>query len=153
MEFSGKYLIKASRQLVWQGLNDEKILQETIFGCQKISWVSENKLEVQILVNFGVIKKNFVGFLELSNVEPALKYTLSGKGKGGILGKVHASADIELKDEGENTILEFSAFGGGSSAIMSLGKSIIGSSAQKIIDRFFERFANAMQVEIIVLDE
>ncbi len=156
MKFSGKYIINAPRQQVWEALNDEKILKETIFGCQKIAWVSDNKLEIEILVNLGVMKKSFIGDLELANVKKAKKYTLKGSGRGGILGKVHASADIELKDyEQENgirgTYLEFTAIGGGSSAIMSLGKTIIGSSAQRIIDRFFERFAQAMGVEITSL--
>ncbi len=40
-----------------------------------------------------------------------------------------------------------------SKTIMKLGKSLISSSAQKIIDKFFERFAKAMDAKIIVLDE
>jgi hypothetical protein len=153
MQFSGKYIIKAPRLKVWEALNDEKILKETIFGCEKISWISKDELEIEIMVNFGVMKKSFSGDLKLSNIDPAVKYSLSGKGRGGILGKVHANADIELKDDGNDTYLEFNAKGGGSNALMSLGKSIIGSSAQRIIDRFFERFAQAMQVEIISLSK
>ncbi len=152
MEFSGHYLIKAPRIKVWQALNDEKILKRTIFGCQEIVWVKENQLEIKIMVSLAGMKKQFIGDLFLSDIRPAQKYTLSGQGRGGILGKVHASADIELQDSGEDTILQFSAQGGGSKTIMKLGKSLISSSAQKIINRFFERFADVMGVEIVILD-
>ena len=153
MQFTGRYIIDAPRIKVWEALNDEDILQKTIFGCQKISWVSKEQLELEVLVNLGVVKRVFFGDLILENVIEAKKYTLKGRGRGGILGKVHASADIELKDHGSGTCLKFSALGGGSSAIMTLGKSIVGKSAQKIIDKFFERFAKAMGVEIFLDDE
>ncbi len=158
MQFSGKYIIDAPRQTVWEALNDEEILQKTIFGCQKITWISNSQLEIEVLVNLGVMKKSFIGYLELEDVKEAQKYTLKGKGRGGILGKVHASADIELKDhlldgDKSGTYLEFVAQGGGSGTIMNLGKAIIGSSAQKIIDNFFERFAKAMGVEIVVFED
>lgn len=153
MEFSGQYLIMAPRIKVWQALNDEKILKQTIFGCKKICWVKEDQLELEVEVNLTVLKKTFKGDLFLSDIEVASKYTLSGRGRGGILGKVHASANIELIDreiKGDlATQLQFNAVGGGSNSIMKLGKTIIGSSAQKIIDRFFERFAQAMKVEIL----
>ncbi len=157
MQFSGKYIIGASRQAVWEALNDEKILQKTIFGCQKITWISANQLEIEVLVNLGVMKKTFIGDLELVDVKEAQKYTLKGKGRGGVLGKVHASADIELKDHlfddnKSGTYLEFIAMGGGSGTIMNMGKAIIGSSAQKIIDKFFDRFAQAMGVKIEIVN-
>ena len=83
---------------------------------------------------------------------PAQSYTHSGRGKGGLLGLAEGSADITLVEDGAETLLSFSAKGGASGQIMKLGKAIVGNSAQKIIDGFFERFAAAMGVEIATLD-
>ena len=44
----------------------------------------------------------------------AERYTLSGKGKGGLLGLAEGSADIVLSDLSEDTLLVFSAEGGAS---------------------------------------
>ncbi|MCF6344440.1 MAG: carbon monoxide dehydrogenase subunit G [Devosiaceae bacterium] len=151
MQFSGKYLIKAPRDEVWRALNNADILKETIPGCKKIAWVSDNELELEIMINLGLINPKFAGGLELKNVTAAQKYTLLGYGKGSILGHAHGEADIELSDFEGGTILSFNAKGGGSNALMKLGKKIIGKSAQKIIDRFFERFAKAMGAEIKTL--
>jgi uncharacterized protein len=52
---------------------------------------------------------------------------------------------------GMATVLQFNARGGGSGQIMALGKAVIGKSAQGIIDRFFIRFANAMDTSVISL--
>lgn len=175
MEFSGTYLIFADRNAVWRALNDVEALKQAIPRCEKISWSSENTLDLTIKVNLGIIKPKFSGELELSNIVEAQKYTLEGRGHGGLLGLARGSADIELQDEeitsfdildlkereqktdlaqGDmGTILSFVAQGGASDKIMALGKSIIGKSAQGIIDRFMGRFCDALGAPMLPIQE
>lgn len=136
---------------VWQALNDPEILKSAIPGCSQIAWSGPATLDLAITVNLGVVKPSFKGELVLSNVIEAQSYTLSGKGKGGLMGLAEGAADITLADDGTATLLAFSAQGGASGQIMKLGKAIVGNSAQKIIDGFFERFAQAMGAQIIAL--
>jgi carbon monoxide dehydrogenase subunit G len=151
MDFGGRYRIGADRQAVWSALNNPEMLKAAIPGCSHIAWSGAETLDLAITVNLGVMKPVFKGELALSNVVPAQSYTLSGKGKGGLLGLADGAADITLADDGEATLLAFAAQGGASGQIMKLGKAIVGNSAQKIIDGFFERFAQAMGVEITPL--
>ena len=151
MDFGGRYIIAAPRAAVWAALNDAAILKAAIPGCHAIDWAGENALDLEIKVNLGVMQPVFRGELELSNIEPAASYTLSGRGKGGLLGKAEGSANIALADEGDETLLVFTADGGASGQIMKLGKAIIGNSAQKIIDGFFLRFGAAMGAEVTPL--
>lgn len=152
MDFGGRYLLAASRHDVWAALNDTEVLKATIPGCQRIEWTSETTLELQIRVSLGVVHPVFAGDLTLSNVLPAKSYTLSGKGRGGLMGLAEGAADITLSDSGAGCELAFAARGGASGQIMRLGKSLIGHSAQKVIDGFFERFAQAMGTTIEVLE-
>lgn len=151
MDFGGHYRLKASRDTVWAALNDTAMLKAAIPGCQRIDWTGPAALELEIKVNFGVLHPVFKGDLALSDIVPAQRYRLTGKGRGGLMGLAEGSADIVLSDAGQETALRFSAAGGASGQIMGLGKAIIGGSAQKIIDGFFERFAAAMGVELAVL--
>lgn len=152
MDFGGRYLLAASRHDVWAALNDTEVLKATIPGCQRIEWTSETTLELQIKVSLGIVHPVFAGDLTLSNVLPAQSYTLSGKGRGGLMGLAEGAADITLSDSGTGCELAFAARGGASGQIMRLGKSLIGHSAQKVIDGFFERFAQAMGTTIEVLE-
>ncbi len=153
MEFGGRYRITADRMAVWAALNDPQMLKAAIPGCSFIDWSGTDSLDLEITVNLGVIKPVFRGGLTLSNVVPAQSYTLAGKGKGGLLGLAEGAADITLEDGGPGqTLLQFSAQGGASGQVMKLGKAVIGNSAQKVIDGFFERFAEAMGVGIVALD-
>jgi len=148
MQFGGNYLVAAPRQAVWHALNDTNVLRATIPGCRRIDWTGETTLELEIEVNLGLMQPVFAGDLELRNVVPAERYTLAGRGRGGLLGKAEAAADISLADEGNQTRLTFISNGGADGGIMKLGKSLIGNSAQKVIDGFFERFGEAMGVEV-----
>lgn len=152
MEFGGRYRIAAPRMAVWAALNDPDMLKAAIPGCTHIAWAGPDSLDLEIRVNLGVAKPVFKGELVLSDVLPAESYTLAGRGKGGIMGLAEGAADITLSDDGEATFLAFTAHGGASGQVMKLGKALIGNSAQKIIDGFFERFAEAMGAPIEMLD-
>lgn len=142
----------APRLQVWQALNDTAILAEVIPGCENIAWRDETSLDLGVKVNLGVMHPVFTGELELSDIEPARAYTLSGRAHGRILGRAHGQARITLSDSGDDTQLSFLAEGGASDRLLALGKPLIGNSVQKVIDRFFERFAGAMQVSVIALE-
>lgn len=152
MDFGGRYLFGAKRAEVWAALNDTRVLGAVIPGCQQIEWTSASTLELTIKVSLGIINPTFAGELELSNVLPAQSYTLSGRGKGGMLGMAHASADITLEDVIEGTVLTFEAGGHADGGIMRLGRQVIGNSAQKVIDGFFEAIGREMGVSVAAME-
>lgn len=153
MQFGGRYRFGASRGAVWAALNDAAILAAVIPGCEAIAWTSPATLELRIKVNFGLIHPVFAGELGLSDVHPAERYTLTGRGKGGLLGLAHAAAEITLTDDPDGTILSFAAIGKADGGIMRLGKALIGNSAQHVIDGFFEAIGREMKVNVTALPQ
>ncbi len=151
MEFGGRYLFSAPRQAVWKALNQTEMLKAAIPGCRRIDWTGQASLECEIQVNFGIVQPVFTGDLELRNVVPAESYTLAGRGRGGLLGMAEAAADITLSDAAGGTELLFRASGGADGGIMKLGKAVIGNSAQRVIDGFFDRFGRAMGADVTPL--
>ncbi|MDO8359611.1 MAG: SRPBCC domain-containing protein, partial [Devosia sp.] len=121
MQFGGRYRFGATRQAVWAALNDAAILEAVIPGCEAIAWTGPATLELRIKVNFGLVHPVFAGELGLSDVHPAERYTLTGRGKGGLLGLAHAAADITLTDDPDGAILSFAAIGKADGGIMRLG--------------------------------
>lgn len=148
MDFGGRYLFAATRQAVWAALNDTEILKAVIPGCRAIAWTSETTLDLAIQVNFGIVQPVFAGELGLSDVRPAERCTLTGRGRGGLLGLAQGAADITLADHPDGTILGFEAVGKADGGLLRLGRAIIGNSAQKVIDGFFESIGLAMGVEV-----
>ena len=151
MDFGGRYLFDAKRAEVWAALNDVAILKAVIPGCERIEWTGPASLDMTIKVNFGLVHPTLEGDLTLSDVHPAERYTLSGRGKGRMLGLAHASAEITLEDAPGGTILSFEAIGSADGGIMRLGKAMIGNSAQKIIDGFFDAIGKEINVSVEAL--
>jgi len=139
MQFGGRYLFSAPRAAVWAALNDTDKLRAAIPGCRRLDWTGPGTLELELKVDLGVLSPTFTGDLSLTDIVPAEAYTLSGRGRG-LLGKAEGAARIALADLDGGTELRFTATGGADGRIMNLGKALIGKSAQKLIDRFFEGF-------------
>jgi carbon monoxide dehydrogenase subunit G len=150
MQFGGRYLFSAPRDTVWAALNDTTKLQAAIPGCRRLDWTGPAELELELKVSLGIVSPTFTGDLSLSNIVPAERYTLSGRGKG-LLGAAQGAAEIVLADAGRGTELRFTATGGADNAIMKLGKTLIGKSAQRVIDHFFERFGDTFGASVTPL--
>ncbi len=151
MDFGGRYLFAATRPDVWAALNDTRILGAVIPGCETIAWTSPTTLDLRIKISLGIVHPRFAGELVLSDVHPADRYRLSGHGKGGLLGLAQGAADIALADAPDGTILTFSAIGKADQGIMRLGRALLGNSAQKLIDGFFESIGREMAVNVTAL--
>ena len=143
MNFGGRYVFAADRPAVWAALNDVRVLSAVIPGCEDIHWTGADTLDLTIKVSLGFVHPVFSGELLLSNVLPAERYTLSGRGRGP-LGLAQATADIELTDTAGGTLLSFEADGKADGGVMRIGKALIGRSAQKLIDGFFESIGREM---------
>jgi carbon monoxide dehydrogenase subunit G len=151
VDFGGRYLFGAKRDEVWAALNDTRVLAAVIPGCERIGWTGPDSLDLTIKVSLGFLHPTFAGELRLTNIDPARSYTLTGRGKGGVLGMAQASADITLSDDPGGTRLVFAAVGKADGGIMRLGRALIGNSAQKLIDGFFEAIGREMAVEVTPL--
>jgi len=151
MEFGGRYLLAAPRERVWAALNDTQVLAAAIPGCRRIEWTGPTTLALEIGVSLGPLNPVFSGDLTLSDIQPAESYRLAGRGRGGLLGLAHGAAYIALIEGAGGTELSFLAEGGASGRLMQVGRTLLGHSAQAVIDGFFARFAAAMGAEITVL--
>ena len=151
MEFGGRYRLSAPRAVVWAALNDTEKLRAAIPGCRRLDWTGPDELALELEVGLGVVKMSFSGDLSLRDVEPARSYTLSGRGRG-VMGKAEGAARIVLTDLGDDTELRFTAVGGADSALMKLGRTLLGRTAQKVIDHFFSRFGESFGAEVTSLD-
>ena len=76
------------------------------------------------------------------------KFRLSGVGDGGIAGFAKGGADVELIEEGDNTLLRYKAKAETGGKIAQLGSRLITSAARKLSKAFFENFEKIMRGEM-----
>ena len=98
LDMNGEYVLSVRRAAVWSALNDPKMLQPCIPGCESLEQVSETEFAVVARLAVGPVKARFKGKLRLQDLDPPMAYTLVGESEGGIAGFAKGSAAVVLAD-------------------------------------------------------
>jgi uncharacterized protein len=144
MDMTGEFRIPASRQRVWEGLNDPEILKSSIPGCQSIEKVSDTEFTAKVVAQVGPVKANFSGKVTLSDLDPPQSYTIAGEGSGGVAGFAKGNAKVNLDEEGAETVLHYSVQAHVGGKLAQIGSRLIDSVARKMAENFFARFVAAV---------
>ena len=147
MELHDEIRIEAPREQVYAALNDTEVLKASIPGCEELVRTSEDELEAKVTLKVGPVKAKFGGRVTLDPSEAPGMFSLSGEGDGGIAGFAKGGADVELIEDGENTILKYVAKAETGGKLAQLGGRLINSTAKKLSKMFFEKFEKIMSGE------
>ena len=141
MDMTGEYRIPAPREQVWAALNDPATLKASLPGCQSLEKVSDQEFAATVVAKVGPVQAKFNGNVTLSNLNPPESYTISGEGKGGAAGFAKGGADVRLLEEGEVTVLTYTAKADVGGKLAQLGSRLIDGTAKKMADEFFNNFS------------
>jgi carbon monoxide dehydrogenase subunit G len=141
MEMSGEYRIAAPRQKVWAALNDPDILRASIPGCKALEKTADDRMTATVEAKVGPVKAKFAGEVTLSNIDAPKSYTISGEGKGGVAGYAKGGADVVLEEDGQETLLRYTAKAQVGGKLAQVGARLIDATAKQMADKFFSAFA------------
>lgn len=138
MELTGQHKIPASREKVWEALNDPELLKECITGCQRLEKVDDSHMTATVQAKVGPVKAKFDATVEIVDPVAPERYTLVGEGKGGVAGFAKGSADVALTEDGPDaTILDYTARATVGGKLAQLGSRLVDSTAKKYAADFF----------------
>lgn len=141
MDMTGEEQIAASRERVYEALNDVEILKQCIPGCEEIVKTSETEMTAKVVIKVGPVKAKFSGEITLSDLDPPTGYTISGQGKGGPAGFAKGSAKVRLEASGEGTILHYEVHADVGGKLAQIGARLIDGTAKKLARQFFTSFS------------
>jgi carbon monoxide dehydrogenase subunit G len=145
MDMNGSATINAPLDLVWKGLNDPDILRQCIPGCETLEKTSDTEMTATVVLKIGPVKARFEGAVQLSNLNPPHSYTISGEGKGGMVGFAKGGADVSLAEQPDGTtLLTYSVKADVGGKIAQLGARLIDSTAKSLAEKFFTTFGEKM---------
>ena len=141
MDMTGERLIPAPRQRVWDALNDPAILKECIPGCESLEKIGEDELRATAAIKIGPISARFTGKVQLTDLNPPTSYRISGEGQGGVAGFAKGGANVNLADQGADTLLTYKVNAQVGGKIAQLGARLIDATSKQMADMFFDRFS------------
>ena len=149
MDMNGSQTINAPIEAVWRGLNDPDILRRCIPGCEALEKTSDTDMTATVVLKIGPVKARFEGAVQLSNLKPPYSYTISGEGKGGMVGFAKGGADVSLAEQGDGTtLLTYSVKADVGGKIAQLGARLIDSTAKKLAEQFFSTFTEKVNAGV-----
>lgn len=144
MQLTGEHRIPAPRQKVWEALHDPEILKDCIKGCQKLEFVSDDKIAAKVQAKVGPVKATFDADVGIENSVAPERYTLVGEGKGGVAGFAKGSADVNLAEDGDDTILTYDAKAQIGGKLAQLGSRLVDTTAKKYAADFFSTLSEKL---------
>lgn len=153
MEQIGEYRIAASREEVWQALNDPEILGACIPGCQDITLIDSKHFDVKVKAKVGPVSATFQAALSLQDLKPPQSYVIAGNVKGGAAGFGKGSAMVTLEEDGAETLLRYSVKANIGGKLAQVGSRLIDAAMRKMADEFFSAFTQQLAgEEVLVVD-
>ena len=142
MELSGEQRIPASRERVWEALNDPEVLRRCIPGAESLEKISDTEFKATVALKMGPVRLKFTGAVTLSDLDPPNGYTTSGQGSGGAAGFARGTARVRLSDAGDGaTDLAYDCDVQIGGKLAQIGSRMISGTATKLAGDFFADFA------------
>ena len=147
MELTDEIRIAAPRDAVYCALNDPEVLRECIPGCEELTQTAPNELEAKVVLKIGPVKARFAGEVTLDQTNAPDGFSLVGEGKGGAAGFAKGGADVTLAEDGDETVLTYTAKVDVGGKIAQLGSRLIAGTAKKLSGKFFTRFGEVVAAQ------
>lgn len=145
MKMTGEQHVAASRQRVWEALNDPEVLRQSIPGCQSLDKEGDDRFIAVAEVKIGPIGARFKGDVSLSDLDAPNGYTITGKGNGGIAGSAKGAAKVRLSDAaGGGTTVSYDVDAEVGGRMAQLGGPIIDATAKQLAGKFFAKFGEVV---------
>jgi len=144
MTMNGEYLLPATKEVVWQKLNDAETLKACIPGCEELTKTSDTSFEATASIKIGPVKARFKGKVDLTDLDPPNGYRISGEGSGGVAGFAKGGATVKLEDKDGGTLLKYDVDAQIGGKLAQLGQRLVNGAAKKVADDFFANFVKAV---------
>lgn len=138
MEILGEYELAATREQVWEAINNDDVLLRCIPGCKGLERLSADELRAVVTTKVGPVSATFKGMITFSDRVYPESFHLAGAGDGGIVGFAKGGARVLLKEGSEGTSsLAYTIDVNIGGKLAQLGQRLIAGTAKKSADAFF----------------
>lgn len=145
MQMQGEQEVPLGRDEAWQALNDPKVLQACIPGCESMEQSGEDEFRARVKTAVGPVKAQFKGKIKLADIQPPESYKMSFKGDG-TAGFAQGTATVALTPSasGQGTTISYEAEAKVGGKLAQIGSRLIDGAARKMANEFFTNLTEHM---------
>jgi carbon monoxide dehydrogenase subunit G len=145
MKLEYSYKFSESREEVWNFMQNEDVLRNSLPGCKSFEKDPEKVVYISEMgISIGPIKGIFYGEVKQLNQEKPAYYKLKVHGKGKP-GEIDATADMFLEEEEDGTRVDCKADAQVTGVLASAGQRVMNGAAKLILGQFFKAVDQEMK--------
>jgi uncharacterized protein len=149
MKVGGSHELAASRQQVWDALQDPAVLARTLPGCEALEVTGPGRYVATLTAGVASVKGTYRGKVALSDQDEPTSYRLAAEGAGAP-GTVQADALVRLVDNGAGTTVHYEADAVIGGMIGGVGQRMLVGVAKKTAGEFFSAVERELSGEVVV---
>ena len=136
MELSGSYTFAASATTVWNLLVNPEVIASCLPGCDRLEPIGEDRYKAELTLAVAAISGRYTGTVAMLDKQAPHSYRLvvEGTGKPGF---VRGEGTIELREDGQTTIVTVKGQGQVGGLMARVGQRLLGAVSKMMMDRFF----------------
>ena len=138
---SGKAVVAAPRQQIWNMLLDPGTLMSVIPGAHNVEKVSDTEFHADVTLGIGPVKGRYKAKIKLSDMNEPESLTLSG-GTEGALGSGRGTGFVTLTEADGKTTVAYTYEAAVGGKVASIGGRLLDGAAKVVIGQFFEALAS-----------
>lgn len=143
LTFSGTHEVPLGQQQLWEALNDPDILQQCINRCEEVVRDGDY-FKACFNIGLGPFSRRFDARLTVTDAHAPDSYQLHCFMDAGWAGEISGSADVFLTEVAEHlTRVDYAATVRAAGWLGEMGQKLLGHTAHKYMNRFFERLVEA----------
>ena len=144
MQLRYSHAFSYPREIVWELIQDERVLQHAIPGCKSFSRMEDGSYEVEMGVSVGPVKGVFSGQVQIANRDKPRYYQLLVKGKG-LPGEIDATAHMHIEEADQGAVLNCQMEVMVTGVLASVGQRVMGGVAKLVLGQFFKAAEDEMK--------
>ena len=135
MKVSGDHDFRASRQQVWDALNDPEILAATLPGARRLEPTGPDEYALTVDVGVGSVRGTYEGTFALSDKRERESCTVTATASGRP-GSVTAVASMRLADNGQGARMSYEADANVTGPLAGVGQRLMRAAARRTTEQF-----------------
>jgi carbon monoxide dehydrogenase subunit G len=137
MHFEGSHTFSASREVLWQLLNDPQVLARATPGVKELKPAGRDQYRALFDIKLGPINSSFSGTLKVVDKQAPSGYRLLIDVDGKI-GHIKAEGRVALEGDGQSTLLKVQGGSQLSGTLARLGQRLLSGVARMFTNQFFK---------------
>lgn len=144
MKVQGSALLPATREKVWDLLNDPERLAKCLPGAERLVPDGPDHYKVAMKFGLAAFSGKFQGSVEIAEKKPpaSLKMRVEGRGAPGFM---KGEGTISLREKGGATEVAYDGEAQVGGVIASVGQRMIEAASKKIVQQFFDAAATELK--------